>query len=174
MVGITLVSLVWTGWPAAKLGFAWISYANDDMANYCLAAERFAAQGFFDVPTMAQLGGRDYPAYYFFMHVADMMRFGAEHLVAWGAGLAGLKATQVFMPVILALMLTQLWAAAALVLHAGRWRRQALLTAGLLAVSPLFMLGALYQLIAQVAGIALMLATLALLTRRWGAWRARI
>ena len=30
------------------------------------------------------------------------------------------------------------------------------------------MLGALYQLIAQVAGIALMLATLALLTRRWG------
>lgn len=168
LLGITLVALMWSGWPAAKLGFSWISYANDDMANYCLAAERFAAQGFFDVPTMAQLGGRDYPAYYFFMHVADMMRFGAEHMVAWGASLAGLKATQVFMPVILALMLTQLWAAAALVLHQGRRRRQALLTAALLAVAPLFMLGALYQLIAQVAGIALMLAVLALLTRRWG------
>jgi hypothetical protein len=165
---ITLGALVWAGWPALKLGFSWISYANDDMANYCLAAERFAAQGFFDVPTMAQLGGRDYPAYYFFMHVADMMRFGAEHAVAWGAGVAGLKATQVFMPVILALMLTQLWAAAALVLHQGRRRRQALLTAALLAASPLFLLGALYQLIAQVAGIALMLATLALLTRTWG------
>ena len=46
------------------------------------------------------------------------------------------------------------WAAAALVLHQGRRRRQALLTAALLAVAPLFLLGALYQLIAQVAGIA--------------------
>ena len=98
-----LASLAWTGWPALESGFNWISYGNDDMANYCLAAQRFADHGFYTIPTMAELSGRDYAAYYYFMHVADMMRFGAEHIVAWSASLAGLKPTQAFMPVILAL-----------------------------------------------------------------------
>ncbi|MSU22442.1 MAG: hypothetical protein EXS32_01310 [Opitutus sp.] len=162
-----LCSLVWTGWPALESGFNWISYGNDDMANYCLAAERFASRGFFDLPTMPELAGRDYSSYYYFMHVSDMMRFGAEHIVAWTASITGLKATQTFMPAILALALTQVFSAGALVLHAGRWRRHALVTMGLLAVSPLFMLGTLYQLIAQVGGMALLLVTVALLTRSW-------
>ncbi len=166
--GAALFSLLWTGWPALAAGFNWISYGNDDMANYCLAAERFATSGFYDVPTMAQLSGRDYSSYYFFMHVADMMRFGAEHIVAWTASLARLKATQAFMPTILALALAQLFAAAGLALQAGRHRRRALAAAWILAACPLFMLGTLYQLIAQVAGIALLLVTLALLTRTWG------
>ena len=144
-----LVSLLWTGWPALRAGFNWISYGNDDMANYCLAAERFGDHGFYAVPTMAELSGRDYASYYFFMHVADMMRFGAEHTVAWAAGLGGMKATQAFMPAILALALTQLFAAAGLVLQLGRHRHRALATAWLLAASPLFMLGTLYQLIAH-------------------------
>ena len=108
----SIVCLVWTGWPALVSGFKWISYSNDDMANYCLAAERFLATGFYSVPTMAELAGRDYASYYYFMHVADMMRHGAEHVVAWAAALGGLKATQAFMPAILALTLTQLFAAA--------------------------------------------------------------
>ena len=164
-------SLLWTGWPALAAGFNWISYGNDDMANYCLAAERFGDHGFYAVPTMAELSGRDYASYYFFMHVADMMRFGAEHTVAWAAGLGGLKATQAFMPAILALALTQLFAAAGLVLQLGRHRRRALATAWILAALPLFMLGTLYQLIAQVGGIALQLVVLALMTRVWGTVR---
>ena len=168
-----VVSLAWTGWPALEVGFNWVSYGNDDMANYCLAAQRFTDHGFFDVPTMAELSGRDYASYYFFMHVADMMRFGAEHIVAWTATLGHLKATQAFMPVILALALTQLFAAAGLVLQSGRRRRHALATAWILAASPLFMLGTLYQLIAQVGGIALLLVTLALLTRSGGTTRRR-
>ncbi|MBI5766606.1 MAG: hypothetical protein HZA93_02345 [Verrucomicrobia bacterium] len=168
-----VASLLWTGWPAFQSGFNWISYGNDDMANYCLAAERFNSHGFYAVPTMAELSGRDYASYYFFMHVADMMRFGAEHIVSWTASLLRIKATQAFMPAILALALTQLFAAAALALQHGRHRRLALAAAWLLAASPLFMLGTLYQLIAQVAGIALQLTTLALLTRGWGRARRR-
>ena len=162
-----LASLLWTGWPALESGFKWISYGNDDMANYCLAAERFASRGFFDLPTMPELAGRDYSSYYYFMHVSDMMRFGAEHIVAWTASITGLKATQTFMPTILALALTQVFSAGSLVLHAGRWRRRALVTMWLLAVSPLFMLGTLYQLIAQVGGMSLLLVTVDLLTRSW-------
>jgi len=29
--------LVYIGWPSIRFGFKWISYGNDDMANYCLA-----------------------------------------------------------------------------------------------------------------------------------------
>ena len=161
----SVFALFWAGWPALEVGFNWISYANDDMANYCLAAQRFADYGFYHVPNMAELAGRDYSSYYFFMHVADMMRFGAEHIVAWSACVAHVKATQGFMPIILALGLVQISSAGALVLHAGRWRRHALVTVWVLAASPLFMLGTLYQLIAQVGGVALLLATIALLLR---------
>lgn len=172
--GAALFSLGWTGWPAFQTGFNWVSYGNDDMANYCLAAERFADRGFYAVPTMAELSGRDYTSYYFFMHVADMMRFGAEHTVAWVSRFAGLKATQGFMPAILALALVQLFGAAGLALQLGRHRKRALAAAWLLAVSPLFMLGTLYQLIAQVGGIALQLVVLALLTRGWSASARRV
>lgn len=169
-----VAALFWAGWPALESGFNWISYANDDMANYCLAAQRFIDRGFYDAPTMAELAGRDYSSYYFFMHVADMMRFGAEHIVAWSACVARVKATQGFMPVILALGLVQLAGAGALVLHLGRWRRRALVTVWLLAASPLFMLGTLYQLIAQVGGVALLVITLGLVTRPWVTAKRRV
>ncbi|MDD3179154.1 MAG: hypothetical protein PHQ04_02255 [Opitutaceae bacterium] len=156
---------LWTGWPALRYGFNWVSYANDDMANYCLAAERFADRGFYDLPTNAQLNGGDFASTYWYMHVSDMMRFGSEHILAWVVGLTGLKATQLFMPVILALALTQVFSTGALVLHRGKDRGWAMAAAWLLAVSPLFMLGTLYQLIAQVGGLALLLAAISTLTR---------
>jgi hypothetical protein len=168
-----VISLLWTGWPAFEFGFKWVSYANDDMANYCLAAQRFMDGGFYHVPTKADLIGQDYASYYFFMHVADMMRFGAEHLVAWGASIGHVAATQAFMPVILALGLVQIASVGALVLHLGRWRNRALVTVWLLAVSPLFMLGTLYQLIAQVGGVALLMTTVGLLLRPWVVPRRR-
>ena len=63
---------------------------------------------------------------------------------------------------------------AALVLNHGRWRRRALIAMALLAVSPLFMLGTLYQLIAQVGGLGLLLAATAILTARLPARRLRL
>ena len=164
--GAVVGMMLWTGWPALEFGFNWVSYANDDMANYCLAAERFADCGFWDSPTFADLVGRDYTRYYWFMHVADMMRFGSEHVLAWVVSLTRLKATQIFMPTIVMLAGLQLCAAGALVLHHGRHRRWATAAVWLLALSPLFMLGTLYQLIAQVGGLALLAVTLALMTER--------
>ena len=37
---ITIAYLLYTGFPLFRFGFNWISYANDDMANYCLGAHR--------------------------------------------------------------------------------------------------------------------------------------
>lgn len=161
---VLLFSLIWTGWPALRFNFDWLSYVNDDYVNYCLAAERHKDFGFWRVPTMEELQGRDIAQYYWFMHVPGLMRFGSEIVLAWVSALAGVKSLGIFMPVIIGLGLIQISSTAALVLHRGRWRRRALVTAALLAVSPLFMLGTLYQLIAQVGGLALVLAATAILT----------
>ncbi len=171
---LALFALCWTGWPALRFGFGWLSYVNDDYVNYCFAAERFKDFGFWRVPTSEELAGRDWSQYYWFMHVPGLMRFGSEHVLAWISALTGVKALGIFMPVIIGFGLVQLFAAAGLTLHHGRWRRRALIGAALLAISPLFMLGMLYQLIAQVGGLALLLAATALLTSRLPATRRKL
>jgi len=167
------VFVLWAGWPAFRLGFNWISFVNDDFTNYCLSAERFRQNGFFVMPTLEQLAGRDNSQYFFFMHVSGLMRFGSEHALALVASLTGINALKIFMPLILAFGGAQICAAAALVLHFGRWRRHARWTAWLLALSPVFIFGSLYQLIAQVGGLALMLAVVALLTSPFPSGRPR-
>lgn len=171
---IALFALLWTGWPALRFGFGWLSYVNDDFVNYCFAAERFKDFGFWRVPTTEELAGRDWSQYYWFMHVPGLMRFGSEHVLAWISALTGVKSLGIFMPVIIGFGLVQLFAAAGLTLHHGRWRRRALVGTALLAASPLFMLGMLYQLIAQVGGIALLLASTAILTSRLPSTRRRL
>jgi hypothetical protein len=163
-LAVVVFSLLWTGWPLLRFGFGWLSYVNDDYVNYCLAAERFKDFSFWRVPTMEELGGRDISQYYWFMHVPGLMRFGSEILLSWVSALTGVKSLGIFMPVIIGLGLIQISSTAALVLHHGRWRRRALIAVALLAASPLFMLGTLYQLIAQVGGLGLMLAATAVLT----------
>ena len=173
-IAVVVFSLFWTGWPMLRFGFGWLSYVNDDFVNYCFAAERFKDFSFWRVPTMDELAGKDVSQYYWFMHVPGLMRFGSEILLAWVSALTGVKALGIFMPVIVMLGLVQISSVGALVLHRGRWRRRAVLTAALLAVSPLFMLGTLYQLIAQVGGVALLLAATAILTSKLPRSRVRL
>ncbi|MCX6952346.1 MAG: hypothetical protein NTV51_09300 [Verrucomicrobia bacterium] len=173
-LAVVFFALIWTGWPAFRFGFGWLSYVNDDYVNYCFAAERFKNFGFWRVPTSDELAGRDWSQYYWFMHVPGLMRFGSEHVLAWISALTGVRALGIFMPVIIGFGLVQIFAAAGLTLHHGRWRRRALFGAVLLAVSPLFMLGMLYQLIAQVGGLALLLAATAILTSRLPSRRRRL
>jgi len=158
-------ALLLGGWPALVHGLNWVSYGNDDMTNYCLGAERFLRHGFYDIPTLQDLAGGDYAQYFWMMHVVGMIRFGSEHMVALAAGATGLGTVQVFMPVILAFSLTQLWAILGLALTRPARRRTTLLTGILLMIAPLWYFGTMYQLIAQVCGLAL-LATLLTLTAR--------
>lgn len=160
---IVALFLAYTGWPQIWFGFNWISYGNDDMANYCLAAERFLHHGYYELPLQTELEGTNYTQHFWFMHALQQIRPGSEILLSWLCSVSGLNAHQAFMPLILALSLVQVFAAATLALWKGRWRRLSVLTAFLLATSPLFALGTLYQLIAQVGGIAMLTAASALL-----------
>lgn len=169
---IAIAYLLYTGFPLFRFGFSWISYANDDMANYCLAAERFLAHGYYELPLQTDLEGRDYAQHYWFMHGLQQIRPGSELTIAWVASLTGLKAHQVFMPAILVLSMMQIFALGSAAIYRGRYRKVVLVAFFLFATSPLFGLGTLYQLIAQVGGIAILLAASSvLLTTRHMTWR---
>jgi hypothetical protein len=160
---IALGCLFYVGWPSLKFGYNWISYANDDMGNYCMAATRFLQHGYYDIPLQTELEGRDYPQHYWFMHALQQIRPGSEMTIAWVASLTGRKAHEVFMPTILMLSLMQLFAMGSIAIWKGRYRRITLIAFFLFATSPLFSLGTLYQLIAQVGGLALLLAAASIL-----------
>ena len=161
-------ALIYIGWPSLRFGFNWISYGNDDMANYCLAAERFLSHGYYSVPLQTELEGRDYSQHYWFMHALQQIRPGSELTIAWVASLTGKRAHEVFMPAILMLSLMQLFAMGSIAVWRGRYRKVAIVAFFLFATSPLFGLGTLYQLIAQVGGLAILLviASILFLPRR--------
>ncbi len=162
-LAIAAGTLVYVGWPSLRFGFNWISYGNDDMANYCLAAERFLEHGYYDVPLQTDLEGRDYAQHYWFMHALQQIRPGSELTISWISSLTGKRAHEVFMPAILMLSLMQLFALGSVAIWRGRNRKVAIVAFFLLATSPLFSLGTLYQLIAQVGGLALLVVIASIL-----------
>ncbi|MEI6106022.1 MAG: hypothetical protein WCR49_03320 [Opitutae bacterium] len=167
-----LFFVVYAGWPMLRYGFNWISYGNDDMANYCLAADRFLHHGYYDLPAQTDLEGRDYTQQYWFMHGLQQIRPGSELTLSFASSVSGLNPHEVFMPVIIVFSLMQIFALGAIAVYRGRHRKIALLAFCLFATSPLFGLGTLYQLIAQVGGIAILLTACAvLLTTRAVGWR---
>ncbi len=164
--GVLVAALLLSARPMFSYGFDWVSFSNDDMANYSLAAQRFLNHGFFDQPNLGDLfAGRDYSLAYWFMHVAAGVRSGSELMLATVWAATGLNAHQVFMPVIMALHLSLIAGAGSMVVGVQNAKRAPLITMGLLALSPLTTLGTLYQLIGQVGGLALLTAAVTLMYR---------
>ena len=140
-----------------RYGLNWVSYCNDDMANYCLGGKLFLNHGFFDVPNWQTLiENRDASLNYWFMEVFGGIRAGSEELLAWVASITGLTTHQIFMPTILALQLVLIAGTAAMVLRDRTRRTSALMAASWTAVSALVALGTAYQLLAQVFGLSLL------------------
>jgi hypothetical protein len=168
---VLLAALFLVGFPLLEFGFEWVSYCNNDMANYCNAALRFHDFGFDEVPRQEQLlGGADYPQFYWFFHSVMPTRPGADLVLAWIAGLTGLAPVQIFMPVTVAFHLCLVAAAGALVYQARSFHWQAWWTCFLLALSALAASGVFQQLIAQVVGLAILAGLAVLLLRPFDGW----
>ena len=52
---IALLAFVLTDRPLFEFGFNWLSFSNDDLANYTNAAERFMRAGYFQLPPHASM-----------------------------------------------------------------------------------------------------------------------
>src|ERR1700682_643359 len=65
--GIVVAALLLAARPMFSYGFDWVSFSNEDMANYCLGAQRFLNNAYFDPANLADLfSGRDYSQAYWF------------------------------------------------------------------------------------------------------------
>jgi hypothetical protein len=171
-VGVLSIAAIAAGYPLLRFGFNWISYGNDDMANYCLGAKLFLGHAEFTVPSTADIvSDRDASLFYWYFYVLAGIRHGAEETLAWLMSMTGLSAHEIFMPLILAFQLVLIAAGGALVLQSKKLRTAALLCCFASSLSPLITLGTDYQLIGQVSGLGMLAATCSVmlrpLRRRW-------
>lgn len=150
---LVMFAVLATGWPMLKFGLDWVSFCNDDMANYCTGAERVLRHGYFEAPDAAAVSGADYTQFLWFLHV--LHRPGSEMVLAAASAVTGIVSLRVFMPLVMAFLLCQICAAGAMTYAAGRSRLAAWAVTGLMSVSPLAAFGTLYQLIAQVIGLGI-------------------
>ncbi len=150
-----LAAFVLIGWPLARNGFAWLGHANDDMANYCLLAQRLLYYGLHEPPPLTEItSGRDLSLFYYFLEIGTA-RPGSQLLLASVTTIAGKPVPELFMPVMLALHLALVATTGALVYRRPYYRSRALTACWLMAVSALATLGIISQLIAQAVGLTL-------------------
>jgi hypothetical protein len=160
---IIFVALFLVGRPAIQYGFDWVSYSNDDMINYSLAADRLADHGYYEEPPPVRDElYRGFAPGYWFEYALDGERTGVEMMLAIVVSLTGMRGFQVFMPFILAGHLCLVTACAGLGWSIRKGLDEACIVALLAAVSPLIALGTLYQLLGQVFGLTIMTAAMAL------------
>lgn len=155
--GIFLLALFLTGRPLIDFGFNWISYVNDDMANYCLGATRFLKKGYTELPTDKEFIANNFTLFSWYLYNVLKARAGSELLLAWISSVLQLNPLQLFMPLILALHLTLVSTTGALIYFNSKWRKASLWVCFLMACSSLTTLGTLYQLIGQIGGLSLLI-----------------
>ncbi|MGC8484335.1 MAG: hypothetical protein ACP5O6_01675 [Candidatus Baltobacteraceae bacterium] len=164
-VPLVAFAFVLIAWPQCIYGFNWVSFSNDDMTNYALAADRLVTHGFYQLPPMRPDEiFRGYNADYWLMYVANGERTGVEMLLAIVAATTHLRGFQAFMPSIIAFHLTLICATTALGWGFRHRSTDALVVGALMGVSPLTSLGTFYQLLAQVCGLSLLVAQVSLLS----------
>ncbi len=166
---VLLLAALATGYPMFRFGFNWISYGNDDMANYCLSAKLLLNHNQFTPPSLEDIvSSRDASLFYWYFDMLPALRHGADEVLAWAVSLTGLPTLQAFMPLILAFQLVLIAATGALILQSKKYRRAALLVCFWLALSALITLGAVYQLLGQVSGLGALAGVVTVLLRQPG------
>jgi hypothetical protein len=158
-VGVLVFALVLLGWPLFEFGVNWVSISNEDMANYCLAAQRVFRHGFFEGLSLEDLAqNKEISAYYWYMHVPKSARPGSEMMLAFIMSLTGLSPHHAFMPLILSLHMSLVSAVGALTLLNDKLRSWTLMALVIFSCSAEGSLGTIYQWIAQVYGLSLLAA----------------
>src|SRR5262249_36209437 len=151
---IGAIAFVTTGWPLLTLGFSWLGSLNGDMANYVLDAHRLVDQAFIQPPDPKAWVDRSDVSTYFVEYPLFGVRTASDLLLAWVVTLTGKNGLMVYMPLLVALNVALIAAAAALITTPHRYAR--LVTAGFMSASAMLTLGVYLQLFAQVLGLLLL------------------
>jgi hypothetical protein len=153
-IPIAIVAFSATGWPLLNHGFAWLGDINPDMTNYVLDAHRLVDQAYIQSPDPETWRNqRDFAAYYVIFPMQGV-RSGSELLLAWVITISGRNGLMIYMPVLVAVHVALIAAAAAMITTPHRYAR--LLAAALMSLSAMLTLGVILQLIGQVLGLMLL------------------
>lgn len=162
---ILMVGLILVAWPMFLYDLNWVSFANDDMANYSLASARFLNNGYYSNPDFNELyQGDNYSLAYWFMHAKGNVRAGGDLFLAYISGITGLNPHQLFMPLMVALNSTLLCAIGALAATGRNSFKSSMIALFIGIICPLIALGTLYQLLGQVGGLSLLCAAILLIS----------
>lgn len=168
-LGVLALAFLAAGYPMLRYGFDWAGYCNEDMANYVLHASNLVNHGYYSLPDSAQLlSGREISLHYWFFYTLGGARCGSELMLALVMSCTRMSGLQIFMPVIMAMHLALIAATGALIYRRRAYRQSAIVVCLWLAVSAQNTLGAMYQLIAQVYGLSLLIAFCVLTLRPYG------
>lgn len=166
---VLALGAAFVGAPLLTDGFAWVSFCNDDMANYVLTAQGMLTRGNLALyDPMAYVTTGDPSLQLTAVTEVAGLRCGAELLLSWLMALLGFADHRVFMPMIIALQLATAGAVAGLVCTGRQRRKQAWLVMAWQPLVALVVLGAVYQLIAQVMGLGMLALCATLLLDRMG------
>lgn len=164
---LLIIAISLSSWPMFQYDLEWVSYANDDMANHALAAQRLIDHGFFDEFDQTEYtAGREYSQVWWFNHVAGGVRLEEDLVLALASVVTKIGILEIFMPLAVALYCTLILVTAALTASMIKTKSAPLISAGLIAVSPLTTLGLLYQLSAQLGGLSLFIGTVVVLFKK--------
>ena len=156
---VILGAALLTGYPLLLHGFDWVSFCNDDMANYAMTAKGFLGHGYLGwLDGKALVENRDPTLLFWLDQILMGARCGSELTLAWVMSVTGLGGHEVFMPTIVSLHLVLVASAGALALGGRRETAPALAASAFFGVSALGTLGTIYQLISQVLGLSLLAA----------------
>lgn len=167
---LVCAALIPFAWPLLKFGFEWLAFVNGDMGYYSLSSSRLLDYSYSDLPTSGNIKNiKDHSLATWDFHNNWSYRTGADLLLAYLAGISGLTAHQVYMPLIIAFNFCVVSGAGALTLLGVRKWSFVLWTMVLVALSPMLTLEVTMQQLAQAIGLALLTSlcvTYAMLMRR--------
>jgi hypothetical protein len=152
-----------SGWPLLVDGFAWVAHLNPDAGNYMLDTDRLVRRPYLGAPDVeAWRSQTDWASLYVVFPLTGI-RTGTDLIFAWVVSVSGLDEPAAYMPLIVALHVSALSAATALIRTVHRFAR--LLSGALLAVAALSSVGVTLQLLGQELGLTcLALASVLLLS----------
>lgn len=165
--GALVFALLVVGWPMLVGGLDWIGFGNGDMGTYLLGADHFFRHGFYQLPNLRDLLHETDPSWddSFYYSIGEV-RSGSQMILALLMAASSLTAAQGYMSLVLALHLTMLCAAAALVCGSSNRERVALLAFLMIASSAELADGTINNLMPQDFGLAALAACVVLLLDR--------
>ncbi len=158
---LLMFSMLFVSRPMFKYGFDWLSISNSDMGEYVLLADGLFKRSYFEIPNISSIiSNTDYSCTSWFSFVILPSRPGGPIILALIKSCTGLSFHNIFMPLMVFLNSVILFSSGSLIYYMTRKATDSYILISILAIMSNNLLGVISQLLAQVCGIGLLIASI--------------